>query len=307
MENKIREAFGSIVAEQKLIDDTYCNVLAGTKAERRISRRTVRRFAFAAASVAMVLFVVVGINLYASETAYISIDVNPSISLSVNRYGKVIEAVSYNEEGSKVVGNLKVKNKDYAEAVQIIMDSPQMEPYLTDAQTMWVTVQANDSLQKQKVEDAVQNVIDVVLKQHHTGTHVEYSTVDEQTRIEAESNGVTASKYTAILELKQYDPRVSVEQYKHHSMHYINTEIEAHHGGAKEKGHSGASAQDDNNIQASPEPQQHEPEDQSQQHQQDKSEQHDQSGSPQQDNNSSHEGGGEDHGGHSEGHKSDRH
>lgn len=238
MENKIKKAFGSIAAEPGLIHTAYANVVSELKNEKRRKRRFAQGLSLVAASVAVLLFVV-GIGLYNNETTYISIDVNPSISLSVNRFDKVIGATPYNEQGRALVESVDVRDKDYAEAVQVIIDSPQMQPYLAAAPAMWVTVQANDDSKEEAVERSVQSVVDTALAQHHAGTYVEYSCVDEQTRAEAERNGLSAAKYTAILELQQYDPDVLVEEYKHHSMHDINNEIASHHGNGGAQGHGG--------------------------------------------------------------------
>lgn len=251
MGNKIKEAFGSITAGPEWKDAAYAGIAARAKREQRRRGRYVRGISLAAASVLVLLFVV-SVTLYNTETAYISLDVNPSISLSVNRYGKVIKANAYNAEGGAVVDSVDARNKDYTEAVRLMINSPRMQPYLAGTSTVWVAVQAADSARVREVESSVQGIVQEALVRHHSGAHVEVACVDEQTRQMAETSGVSAAKYTAILELQQYDAGVSVEEYRHHSMHDITTEIATHHGGGGHGGASGGDAQAGGGTDAQP-------------------------------------------------------
>lgn len=228
MDKRIKEAFETITADDALKERTYEYVMQQAGKGKKFSRLT--RALSVAAAAAVALMFALGIYSYGKETAYISIDINPSIALAVNSFDRVISANAYNDEGKKITESLDLKGKPYADAVKMIMDSPEMTPYLDKNQNMWVAVQTDNPANTVTIEHFVQKAIDTAIKQRHCNTNVEYSCVDEQTRIGAEQNGMTATKYTAILELQSYDNSVSLDEYRHHSMVDINSQIATHHG-----------------------------------------------------------------------------
>ncbi len=224
--NKFKATFDSITAEENLMAKTYENVL--NKRKRQSKSKLYKGFALAAACFAVLLFITLT-NGYSKETLYISLDINPSISLSVNSLDKVISANYYNDEGRQLLESVSVKNKDYNEAVKLIMDSPKMQPYLAKSSQMWVAVQSADNNKQTAVTQSLQAIVDTTLKAHHADAKVEYYCVDEETKTNAGSSGVSAYKYTAIQTLKELNPNVSVEEYKHHSIPEITKEIASHH------------------------------------------------------------------------------
>ena len=59
-----------------------------------------------------------GYSLYYTEAAVISIDVNPSIELDINRWGKVVDQTTYGEESETVLQSLSLKHLEYEEALR---------------------------------------------------------------------------------------------------------------------------------------------------------------------------------------------
>lgn len=59
-----------------------------------------------------------GTYAYAKTTpaAYVSVDINPSVELGVNSFGKVISAQAYNEDGQKVLEGTNLVNFDVEKA-----------------------------------------------------------------------------------------------------------------------------------------------------------------------------------------------
>ena len=63
--------------------------------------------------------------------AYMSIDINPSIELGVNKNYQVIELIPYNEDGKKIVNKLHDwKKKDVHDVASEIMDEIKSQGYM---------------------------------------------------------------------------------------------------------------------------------------------------------------------------------
>ncbi len=65
---------------------------------------------FATACAALLLAIgITGYSWTKTPVSYISIDVNPSIELSLNRFGRVVSATAFNAEGRKILETLSLK------------------------------------------------------------------------------------------------------------------------------------------------------------------------------------------------------
>ena len=125
MNNRIKEAFGDVHAEESLTRGTLDAVRRLTHGYRR--RVVTRRLAPALACLMIALGGMGG--LYFTPTSVISIDVNPSLELSVNRFDRVVGVTSYNEDGRALVQELTLTHQNYAEAVEQVLDSPAAVSY----------------------------------------------------------------------------------------------------------------------------------------------------------------------------------
>jgi len=75
-----------------------------------------RRTSFLAAAACLALVVLGGFGLnrfYASPVALISLDVNPSIELSVNRLNRITAFTALNDEGTEILAEANIKNERY--------------------------------------------------------------------------------------------------------------------------------------------------------------------------------------------------
>jgi hypothetical protein len=65
--------------------------------------------------------------------AYLSIDINPSLELGINENCQVIELIPYNEDGKKIVSELKDwKKKDVQDVTSEIMDQIRRQGYIKE-------------------------------------------------------------------------------------------------------------------------------------------------------------------------------
>jgi len=204
--NKIKDALNHIQAgeEQKESTKQFLSE-SRNKGTRPVRRPAVRR---ALAVFCLFFLLSAGARGYfwiQMPVSYLSIDVNPSIELALNRFNKVVSVTAYNEEGEDVVNGLSLKGKEYIEAIGLVMESDAMRVYLTDKQDV-VFALAADYSRWRELEKGVERCFSHM---RHGCRHV---SVDIKVVSEAHAHGLSLGKYNAYLQLQQYDDSVTAEE-----------------------------------------------------------------------------------------------
>lgn len=103
MREKIRAAFDSVHAEPEL------KAAARQAVARRVAHRhrPIRRLGVALAAAACAVVLAWG-WLYATPTVQISIDINPSVELGVNRFDRVVSVEGWNDDGTALAQTVNV-------------------------------------------------------------------------------------------------------------------------------------------------------------------------------------------------------
>lgn len=230
MKNKVYRAFDAIKADDELKKNTYQFLKQKPKPKRNIP---VKRFAIALALIILASVAsFVSYDLYSKETAYLDLDVNPSIELTLNRFDQVISAYGYNEEGKEVLKQADVKNKSYQEALEKIIEVMKEKDYLDKAELFTATLQMNDSSAEKKKIRELEKYLAKLLKTEAVSGKNEVFAVDEKTKTTSHHENITPAKYLAILELQEADPTATIEGCKGHSISEIKEQTRAHHGKA---------------------------------------------------------------------------
>lgn len=223
--HKIHDAFGSVTCNPGLRERTTSYVL--TEMLRRRKRFPSYKMKLAVSLACMTLFVVSGFGgyqLYYTEAATISIDVNPSIELGINRWGKVIDETTYGRTSEEVLSTVSLKHLEYEDALERLLASEAMKKYLNKGSLVSITLET-------RVDDGqfmsnLQTCVDNTLRQCHSGVRAEYASVDGHMCQEAHSQGMSVGKYNAIKELIAADPQATVDEFKDKSMKEIKGHME---------------------------------------------------------------------------------
>ena len=134
MEHEIVRAFQTVRAEESLKADTLERVL-----EAAARRRRRRRLGALAAACCCLALVVLG-AVYRTPTSVISIDVNPSLELTVNRFDRVIAVSGYQEDGEALAASLRLLHLSYAQAVDRVVESPAVAACLERGEWLSISV-----------------------------------------------------------------------------------------------------------------------------------------------------------------------
>lgn len=235
-EDAVREAFDSIKAP----DDVRSAALAAIEsrraqasATRRKPRfRVVRRALAAAACVLAVAAGVVGFRLYNDPAAYVGIDINPSLELSVNMFGTVVDARALNEDADAVLQDVKVEGASYEDALSMLLGSEALSTYIDNDAYVEVGVTTDDDALASRLRDAS----DVCLQ--NASCEGSCHRVEAETRESAHHAGMGVGKYAAAQRLMELDSSVTLDECSDMSMRELRDRIDAC-GGDSAEGHRG--------------------------------------------------------------------
>ncbi|MCI8637762.1 MAG: hypothetical protein HFG41_01100 [Coprococcus sp.] len=220
MNNGIKESFGSIHAEEELKNSTREFLVRKTRGYTKAVRRKSRYHVCAAVCACLMFLLFGGRWLYFTPTAEISIDINPSIELSVNRFDRIIAVNGFNDAGREIMEALDIKHKTYTEAVGQIMDNEQVEALLSGNEIMTITVTGSDGKQSSKILSGLR-----ACTNGHKNTHCYRASSEDASA--AHEMGLSCGRYRAFQELVRLDPSITPEMVQDMTMREIQDLIDS--------------------------------------------------------------------------------
>lgn len=222
MTNRIKDAFDLVQAEEELKAKTIGFLHTHTRKKKRVSSGFKISFAAALFSVFLLLGVS-GYHAYFTETSLISVDVNPSLEISLNRFNRVLSVEGYNSEGEDVASSLTLRNMSFTEAITTLMQSETLSKYIKDDSLITFTVISDSQKEEQLVQE------------------IEASTKTETREINcyigkpedvalAHANGLSFGKYQAYTELLKWDSTITPDKVRSLSMREIQNLIRSYSG-----------------------------------------------------------------------------
>ncbi len=209
MNGKIHKAFSKFHADQTLVQKTLADISGRKQKHIPIG------YKLTPIMLAFVLFILGGV--YITPVSYISIDINPSIELSLNAFKIVIKAEADNVDGQTILNTVNLNNLNYIEAMEKLDLADSFADY-SNSYTE-VTVISN-SVQSSN------NMIAGINSSNFSGENVSCHLGNSELKTEAEHNGLSFGKYRAYSELQAIDDSITVDDIHHLSMAEIRQLIE---------------------------------------------------------------------------------
>lgn len=201
---KLKQALDQIHAEDSL--KVHTKKYLFEKVYKKEKKRPIPFGRLAAAGACpLVLFLIVGFSLFFTPTAFISVDVNPSLELGINRFDRVISVTGYNEDGRALSSSLDLKYMDYSAALESLLSQQEMKAYLTEDAEMVLTVAGEDEDQSSEILENVAS-----FSSQHKNVYCHSGNTEEIQH--AHDAGLSFGKYQAWQILHQLDPDTTVDQ-----------------------------------------------------------------------------------------------
>lgn len=125
-----------------------------------------KAIAMAASLVAVFTMFSVTAWAYCTPYYYVSLDVNPSIEYSVNRFERVIGVKAVNEDGTKVLEKLNLQNQSIDDAIQNTIEQITTQGYLNESEQGGICIAAYGTSEENsqgiagRIRDRIQECID---------------------------------------------------------------------------------------------------------------------------------------------------
>lgn len=133
--------------------------------------------------------------LWFSTKAVVSIDVNPSVALSLNRFEYVIDTQAGNTDGAEVLDDLSLKNLKLSTALDALMGAMSRKGYLDDQAQISVFVDGSDDDFNRELYDEITD--DLAHLAPDAVTQVGESATNEQTTEQTAGNEQTTEQPSA--------------------------------------------------------------------------------------------------------------
>ena len=218
MREQIRNAFGAVHADEALKERTRA-FLAERAYGRRRARPAVRRLALAAACLVL-LVTLGGWRVYFTPTASVSIEVNPWVELSVNRFDRVIGVTGRNDDGVALAADLGLRFLTCDQAIQAVLADSRVASLLAEDAVMTIAVTGEDEGQCGRLLSGAERCT--------AGEDNAYCyCASGQEAREASEAGLSCGKYRAYLALRELDPSVTAEEVRDMTLSQLRDRIAA--------------------------------------------------------------------------------
>lgn len=227
MEHEIRQAFASVHASEQLKARTRQRLHRYYARPAAVSRAMFRPL-YAAAACCLLCLGLVGWRLFFTVTSVISIDINPSLELSVNRFDRIIGVESYNPDGEALANGLQLLYKSYAQAVDEVLASETVTACLAGDGVLSIAVVETEPLQGEEILNYVTHCTASTPNAH-------CHSVQKEEADQAHELGLSYGRYALYIQICRYTDSLTPEQTNQMSMRQLRdllTELQQKAGDA---------------------------------------------------------------------------
>lgn len=210
MKEQIQDAFRSIHADDAMINAALTAVKQECNKTKKKHNLTLCYSIVVLCAVFLFFAGMGGYTAYATPVSYIGIEINPSIELALNRFDRVVEAEALNVDGEAVLQNLQLKNRYYTEAINILMNSNEVQNYLKQGEEPTFTV-ASDREQE----------LMIGIKSCNGGKYGSCQSLPTEIIKEAKNHNLSLGKFRMYQQIVEYDSNFSTEECRNMTMRQL--------------------------------------------------------------------------------------
>ena len=206
---EIKNGFAAVLSDDGCITKTKNNNYEiGQVIQLKNTKEFItKKFAVCAASVAVMAVLSVSALAYATPYSYVSIDINPSIEYSINRFDRVLSVKAVNDDGEEILKEIKIsdlKNKTISQALSLTLDQIANMGYYEGNIEGGLVIATSGKNQEKAVELAkeLQESAEENIELHNADITVEAISVGLERVKEAKELGVTPGKLNLVQKLQ---------------------------------------------------------------------------------------------------------
>lgn len=219
MNDRLQRALDKVQADEALKRSTKAYLYRKTRGYAGAG--AVRRRRLLPALACLALLLLGGRWLYFTPSFAISIDVNPSLELGVNRFDRIVSVQGYNSDGQELADSLNLKYLNYAEAVNRVLSSDTVRALLAGNELLAIGVVGSDDARSAEAVSKIESACTA----GRMNAYCYYARSDEVR--EAHELGLSYGKYRAYCEYRALDPSITVEEVQRMTMRELRDAIDA--------------------------------------------------------------------------------
>ena len=186
-----------------------------------------RRLAPLAAAACLALALFVGVRFYQLNqvASIVSLDVNPSVELSINKDRKVLAAVAVNQDGVEILEGMDLKGTPLDVAVNAIVGSLLKHGYVDElANSILITVKDDDAARGEALEQSLAGEVEAILTSASVNGAILSQTVgtNQDLQAKADQYGITLGKASLIQSLVDQNSLLTFEELAGLSVNELN-------------------------------------------------------------------------------------
>lgn len=218
---KIKAAFEEVCTE-----DLKKPTLEFVRENQNKTEKTSRNRFFVPAFPAMAggffaVILAVFLPLYFFPTVFISVDINPSLELGINRLNRVVSVKGFNEDGEILAKKLDIRFMDYQDALNLILKNPKITELLAADGVMSFCVVGRNRRKNQEMK-----ILSMLEEKTKTSLNTYCHYADFKEVKEAHHQGLSYGKYKALMQLKKNYPEIQPENFRNIPMKDIHRMLE---------------------------------------------------------------------------------
>lgn len=192
-----------------------------TKTEKNSRKRLLFPAIPAMAGGFFAVILAVLIPVYFFPTVFISVDINPSLELGINRLNRVVSVKGFNEDGEILAKKLDIRFMDYQDALNLILKNPKISELLAADGVMSFCVVGRNRGKNQEMK-----ILSTLEEKTKTSLNTYCHYADFKEVKEAHHQGLSYGKYKALMQLKKNYPEIQPENFRNIPMKDIHRMLE---------------------------------------------------------------------------------
>ena len=190
-------------------------------------RISVLRYAGIAAAACFLVAAVGMFTAFNRTTAYVDIDINPSLELQINRFGTVLSAEGINDDGKTVLDSLSkqgisLTDIDYETSLERLTASGALDPYVSETSFAQFSVVCGNEQQATSLQSASEDYFAAL------PCAARCSRASSEDHAAAQNANMGVGRYLAACRLIEEDPAYTLDRCSDMTMREIHDALEEH-------------------------------------------------------------------------------
>ena len=206
-----------------------CNIGDEINIPERNMKSIYKNLTAVAACFLILIMLSSGVYAYYTPYSYVSVDMNPSLELYVNRFERVIEVHAFNDEALQIIKASKgIKNKNVSAALEQILGNAEEAGYLKkDAEnSLMIVVSSKNSKQEAILIDKMSKTSTEVLSNISSNYEVIMEKIKMEKYQKAKEQNISPGKVMLANRFKQAKPEIDEEKVKNMPLQQAIKQIE---------------------------------------------------------------------------------